>query len=307
MGPAETHGRPNSSQAHVDAPYLLLALDLDGTVLDPESRVRDATRAAVRAAVEAGVTVILASGRSPRQIRSAHAALRLDTPVVAYHGAVVVDLATGQTLYHVPVKLDVAQRVLAIIRRHHPDVNLHVETMTDTGDEWHVERLDERVQSFVDRYNSVPPDTIGEIQRLLRDEATTISRLWFRAPVDTMVTIKDQLVREMRREIDTLAFDDVTLTVLGSGVTKASAISWLAERHGIARERVMAIGDEVNDIPLLGWAGLGVAMANARAPVKELAHVVTGSNADDGAADAIWRYALRRAADGRDVEVSGKQ
>lgn len=274
-------------------PYRLLALDLDGTVLDPESRVRDATREAVAAAVDAGLAVVLASGRSPRQMRAAHAALRLDTPVVAYHGAVVVDLATGRTLHHVPVKLEVARRVLEIIRRHHPEVNLHVETMAESRDEWHVERLDERVHSFVTKYNAVPPDTVGEVQRLLRDEATMISRLWFGAPAGNMAAIKEHLLRELEGEIDTLAFDDVTLTVLGSGVTKANAIAWLAARQGVPRERVMAIGDDVNDIPLLGWAGLGVAMANAREPVKELAHVVTKSNAEDGAAEAIWRYALR--------------
>lgn len=276
--------------------FRLLALDLDGTLLDPASSLRPATHQAVREATEAGVEVVLASGRSPRHMRAIHDDLGLHSPVVAQNGAVVVDLASGAVLHHEPISLEIARHVLEIIQRYHPEVNLHVETHHGPSDAWHVDQLDERVRLFVERYRVLPPDSVGAVQQLLRDEAVLVSKLWFSAPAETMVRIKEQFMQELAAQIDTLAFDNVSLTVLSTGVSKASAIAWLADRHALGREQVMAIGDEVNDIPLLGWVGLGVAMGNAIPAVKSMAAFVTGSNAEDGAAAAIRRFILSASA-----------
>ena len=225
-------------------------------------------------------------------MRETHEALGLNTPVVAHNGAVVVDLMRHRVLHHAPVRLEVARRVLEIIQHYQPDANLHVETPQGGSDAWHVQRLDERVKLFVEKFGVMPPDSVGEIQKLLRDETVLISKLWFRAPTDTMAAIKQHLLDELAVDIGTLAFDDVSLTILATGVTKATALAWVGDRLGVRQDEVVFIGDEINDIPLLGWAGLGIAMGNALQEVKAIAQVVTLSNAQDGVAHAVYKHVL---------------
>lgn len=291
---------PKTSRSHASEParkpsllYQLLALDLDGTLLDPESRISADNRAAVAAAVARGVTVVLASGRAPRHMRDAHTALNLMTPVVAHNGAVVMDLANNHVVHHAPIALPTAREVLNIITRFQPKTNLHVETHHGPRDAWHVQELDARVALFVGKYRVAPPDSVGQIQCVLNNEPTRISKLWFRSPADVMTAIKQCLQVELPGQLETLAFDDVSLTVHATGVSKAAGVAWFAQQMAIPQESVLAIGDEVNDAPLLAWAGMGIAMGNATTEARAAARAVTCSNAEHGVARAIERFLLR--------------
>jgi len=272
--------------------YRLLALDLDGTLLDPRGQVSPANAAAVTEAMRAGVQVVLASGRAPRHMVEFHRALRLPTPIVAYNGAVVYDVARRRAIRHEPIDLDVARRIALVLKEHDPAINLHVEFQEGPRDRWSVEAMDERLMDSLLRWQVEPPDSVGDVQALLADEATRISKLWFYAEAGSMVEIKRRLMEEVQDDIATLAFDDVTLTILSTGVSKATAVAWVAEQLGIAQSEVLAIGDELNDVPMLGWAGLGIAMGNAKPPAREVVAAMTLSNAEDGVAHAIRRWVL---------------
>lgn len=272
--------------------YRLLALDMDGTLLNPYGSVNPATARAVAAAVEAGVYVVLASGRAPRHMVDVHGDLELTTPLVAFNGALVYDVAMDQVIHHQPIDLDAVRRIAHLLKEHDPSINLHVETQVGGQDRWNVEVVDERLLDSALRWKAEPPHTVGEIRQLLSDEATRVSKLWFYAPSDTMAAIKRRLLTELDEHIATLAFDDVTLTILSSGVSKAAGVAWVAERYGVSQAEVMAIGDDLNDVPMLGWAGLGVAMGNARPVAREVAAAMTASNAEDGVARAIERWVL---------------
>ncbi len=272
--------------------YRLLALDMDGTLLDRGGEVHPTTARAVRAAVAAGKHVVLASGRAPRHMVDVHRQLELDTPIVAFNGALVYDAGRQEVIHHEPIDLDVVRRIAQMLKEHDPTINLHVETQEGLVDRWSVEAVDERLLDSIMRWKVEPPHSVGEIQQLLADEATRVSKLWFYAPVDTMAAIKCSMTTEFADRIATLAFDDVTLTILSSGVSKAAAVAWVAERYGVSRAEVMAIGDDLNDVPMLGWAGLGIAMGNAKPAARAVAREITGANTEHGVAQAIYRWAL---------------
>lgn len=274
------------------APYRLLAVDMDGTLLDPAGRVTPGTAAAVAAATAAGVQVVLASGRAPREMTTVHQQLALTTPFVAFNGALVLAADGREVLHHEPIDLDTARRIAVLLKEHDSAINLHVETQDGAVDHWNVEALDERMLEDMIRWQIAPPHSIGEVQRILGDETSRISKLWFYAPADAMAAIKRRIVAELHERVATLAFDDVTLTILSTGVSKASGVAWVAKRAGICQAEVLAIGDDLNDVPLLGWAGLGVAMGNARPSARAVAAAVTASNAEDGVAAAIRRWVL---------------
>src|SRR5215210_2066697 len=98
---------------HGNMPYSIIALDLDGTLLTDDLRITERSQAAVRRARERGVTVVLASARPPRSMRRYWAALELETPVVAYNGALVWDLTLGKALFHEPLVPDAARGLVA--------------------------------------------------------------------------------------------------------------------------------------------------------------------------------------------------
>ena len=273
--------------------YRLLAVDMDGTLLDRQSEVHPTTAKAVRDAVAAGVYVVLASGRAPRHMLDVHRLLQLDTPIVAYNGALVYDAGRQEVIHHEPIDLDIARRIAQMLKEHDPSINLHVETQEGIVDRWSVEAVDERLLDSIMRWRVEPPHSVGEVQQLLSDEATRVSKLWFYAPVDTMAAIKRRMTAEMEDRIATLAFDDVTLTILSSGVSKAAAVAWVAERYGVSQPEVMAIGDDLNDVPMLGWAGLGIAMGNAKPAAQAVARETTATNAEHGVAQAIRRWLLQ--------------
>jgi Cof subfamily protein (haloacid dehalogenase superfamily) len=278
--------------------YRLLAVDMDGTLLNQKSEVEPTTAQAVRAAVEAGIYVVLASGRAPRHMLDVHRQLALDTPIVAFNGALVYDAGRQQVIHHEPIDLDVVRGIAHMLKEHDPAINLHVETQEGIVDRWSVEAVDERLLDSLMRWQVEPPHSVGEVQQLLSDEATRVSKLWFYAPEDTMAAIKRRMATEFADRIATLAFDDVTLTILSSGVSKASAVAWVAERYGVGQAEVVAIGDDLNDVPMLGWAGLGIAMGNAKPAARAVARETTASNAEHGVAQAIRRWLLRPAPTG---------
>lgn len=275
-------------------PYRLLAVDLDGTLLDRRSEVHPVTVRAVQAAVAAGVVVVLASGRAPRHMLDIHRQLHLDTPIVAFNGALVYDVQRQEVVHHEPIDLDVVRRIAQMLKEHDPAINLHLESQEGVVDRWSVEAIDERLLDSIMRWRVEPPHSVGEIQQLLSDEATRVSKLWFYAPVDMMEAIKRCMAAEIEDRVATLAFDDVTLTVLSSGVSKAAAVEWVAGRYGVGQSEVIAIGDDLNDVPMLGWAGLGIAMGNARPAARAVAREITGTNAEHGVAQAIERWVLSR-------------
>jgi hypothetical protein len=134
---------------------------------------------------------------------------------------------------------------------------------------------------------------VGEDFTPLDDPTTAISKLWFHTSKAAMVVIRQRMDSELAQHLGALAFDRTSLTVLAAGVSKASALRWLAAERGIAPAQVMAIGDDLNDVEMLQWAGLGVAMGNAIEEARAAADVHTVSNAEDGVALAIRRWLLQ--------------
>jgi Cof subfamily protein (haloacid dehalogenase superfamily) len=268
--------------------FSILALDLDGTLLTDDLHISERSRTAIRQARKQGVAVVLASARPPRSMRRYHQELSLETPLVAYNGALVWDVSAGGALFHEPLP-DAARALVAHLRRQHPALNLSLEC----ADRWYIDDLTEEVRRAIERYEVDPPHGIGCLEQVLAHEAEAISKLLFRGSQQTAEELLAALPRDLAERLHITTSGDWFCEVMAAGATKAAAVAWTARHLGLDPGATLAIGDSPNDIPMLQAAALGVAMGNATPMVQAAADALTASNNEDGVAEAIERYVLR--------------
>ena len=240
--------------------YRLVALDLDGTIVDSSLQVDPRDAQAVGRAVEAGVHVVACSGRPfPAALPWAHH-LALQDPLVCYQGAQVRGLDGAMLLDH-GVPHELAMEVVNFCRPR----NLHVQGYRD--DELLVER-DRPEARHYSRVSGMPFHVVPDLNEALG--ATT--------PKVVVVAAKDKIERllpEFRRRwgkrltITTSLPEYLEITSLEAD--KAKAITFLAERLAVSAGETVALGDGRNDAPMLDWAGLGVAVEGAAPEVLEVA------------------------------------
>ncbi|MCW3790193.1 Cof-type HAD-IIB family hydrolase [Paenibacillus sp. LS1] len=284
--------------------YKLLALDLDGTMLNPDKVITLKTRSSIQQLMSANVNVTIASGRFPASVWLHAREVSMNFPLVALNGAVTVDPLTGQLLDGVALKIEDLLFMLDIIEQegvyiHFYGYNvLYVQEINDINRNWAVnnkvnrpeldspEELDAKQADFI-RFVEVGQD--------FRTFVSQMPDMLFKAAV----ICTDQDSREkLFRILDESGVFRCTRTgslrfdVNSVGVSKRGALERLCHEHHIERAQVAAVGDYDNDLDMLQWAGLGIAMGNAEPHVKEIANVVTGSNTEDGVAQAIHTYLL---------------
>jgi Cof subfamily protein (haloacid dehalogenase superfamily) len=266
----------------------LVASDLDGTLLRPDETVSERTRAALVAAREAGITVVLVSGRPPRSLGPIAERIGVGGIAICANGALVWDLDRGTMVDSTPLAADLATRLVHGLRKAIPGARFAVELEDGFG----------REPGWSDSLQPVRPEALeADALELITGPVT---KLLVRQP--------DLPFEELAERARHAVGEDAVVTWAGlrlveisaAGVTKASALEWLCRRLGIDAAEVVAVGDMANDLAMLAWAGTGVAVANAAPEVLEAADEVTAANTDDGVALLLERIL---AADGGGVSA----
>lgn len=271
----------------------LLALDVDGTVAGNDRQVSSVVRAAVAAAQARGVSVTLATGREFRSAQRFARDLGLSTPLICSQGAVIKDCVTLDVLQHVPLSGTLAAEAITMLH----DTGVCV--IANIDDKLYIVEDGPGFANFARRWGTPNPEHVVVAPNLaaVTRETPPTKVMFFGDP-----SIVD---REFARISDhfgeALAFvrSDVTVgEMIAPGLSKGIALATVADRLGVERDHVIAIGDEENDVPMLQWAGLGLAMGNAPDAVKRMADAVIPSVDEDGVAWAIDRYILNVPSEG---------
>jgi HAD superfamily hydrolase (TIGR01484 family) len=286
-------------------PRLLLALDCDGTLLDPAGAIRPGVRDAVRGAAARGALVTLATGRRLGAARHYAEALGLRTPLVLHDGAAVQDPLTGALLYQDPLPPALVVRLVAAILDHdlHP-VACRL-TADPSGDTLHVLAESERDPLIAAYLAARSPVARGD--RAALERAAPVARLSGMGPVGAARRFAAHVAGRLEdfgcavRLNAPLAYAALPFhmaQVTNGGCSKALALAALAARHGLTLADCVAVGDGENDLELLreveAAGGAGVAMGQAPPAVRAAAgHTVAGNDAD-GVAEAVARFVLPR-------------
>jgi Cof subfamily protein (haloacid dehalogenase superfamily) len=257
----------------------LVATDLDGTIVRGDGTISDRTRDTLARVEQAGAILVLVTGRPPRWMPPVVEATGHRGLAVCANGAIVYDLHTGTIVRHSLLDAAAAGQVVAALRRDVPGIAFAVER-ADTGFA--------HEPAYLPRWDSTDERSMGPVEELV---AAGVVKLLARH--EGMGA--DELLAAAHRSVGALgtlthSSTDGLLEISATGVSKATGLASLAEEHGIGAADVVAFGDMPNDLPMLAWAGRGIAVANAHAEVLALADEVTGSVEDDGVAAYLSQW-----------------
>ncbi|MCX7707408.1 MAG: Cof-type HAD-IIB family hydrolase [Anaerolineae bacterium] len=272
-------------------PFRLLAFDYDGTAAVDGALPSPRVVAAIEAALSAGIHLVLATGRSYPSASRYAAALGLRDPVICMQGAMVKELADGRrTLLCEPLPCEPLRDLLA--RAEELDLDL-----TIYGED-HFYYVDMRhPQAFYDRWFGLPMYRVGSFGEAC-DRLAARGQQPLKALIIGEPEQNDRVIGELRAvcagRLAVVRSHALFVEVMSPRASKGQALAFLAQRFGIAREETLAVGDSDNDISMIRWAGMGVAMGNATDDVKAVADWIAPSVAEDGLAAVIERLALGR-------------
>ena len=268
----------------------LLAFDLDGTLLNSRGEILESSKQAIRAARDAGVKVVLATGRHHVAARPYHYELELDTPVVCCNGAYIMDYSLPDPVYSNPLSKEQAQHIIAIAHEYGLHMLMYVDdAMTFEVLNPHMEKLcawasrqPEIVRPNIQQIASIP-ERMASAKAIHKFVLSHPDQDHFLAAYQRIVAL-DEFSCE-RSWID--RFD-----ITSSGNTKGSTLLRLAAQWDIDARNIIAVGDNDNDVSMIQIAGLGVAMDDGSEPLKRCADLIIGGNDEDSIAAFIESHVL---------------
>jgi Cof subfamily protein (haloacid dehalogenase superfamily) len=256
-------------------PFRLAAIDLDGTLLRSDGSLADRTRAALAATA---LEVVIVSARGPRGVGEVADAAGLGGTAIASNGAAIVDLATRRVIRERAIESEVAAALVAEIRERLPGVLFGIERDAFAHE-----------QGFAAWNWTPPPDTrVADALELLDEPPRKLIVLHAEQALDAVA----EAVREVVGDRAAVYISgEWVVEISAAGVNKATALAELCEERGIAAEEVIAFGDHQNDVPMLAWAGRGVAVENAHPDTIAIADEIAPSCDDDGVAQVLEHLA----------------
>ncbi|WP_373526838.1 Cof-type HAD-IIB family hydrolase [Nostoc sp.] len=267
----------------------LLVLDIDGTIAGESNTVSKPVKQAIVAAQAQGIQIAIATGRMYCSALRFHQDIGSTLPLMAYQGAWIQDPITQKIHRHWAVSKEIAHQLIDYFEQ--PELRSLLSVHFYINDQLYVRELTRETQIYAER-SGVIPIPVGDLRQALTNEPTKILALCD----DTDVI--NQLLGNLRRQY-TPAELYLTTSVAtffeatNASVNKGTAVRYLTEDLlGLQIANVMAIGDNFNDLEMLEYVGLGVAMGNAPAGVQAIAHWVAPSVEEDGAAVAIEKFLL---------------
>jgi hypothetical protein len=258
----------------------LVAMDLDGTLLTSDKRISPVSQAILQRARATGVHVVLASARPPRSVMGFYTQLGLDTPMINYNGALVYDPPSQRVVAHRPIPAGVACEIVHDARSRHADVVVSAEIL----DRWLTDRVDERFQTETARH--CKPDVLAPMAEWLNQPVTKLLLLGEQA---MLTSLRKHIVRAYEHQVTVVQTEGFLLQIMHATTSKAQALREVAAELGVRREETLAVGDNANDVGMLQWAGVSVAVANACPDALAVANFITDHHDDDGAAMAVQR------------------
>lgn len=265
--------------------YRLIVTDMDGTLLNREQELTKKNREAIDFAIENGVKVALASGRMYDSARQHIEYLNMDIPIIACNGSLIKS-SDGKLIYSKKIDTDLCLKAAAVLERYGVYYQCQHEDILFCRDTDNIDSVYYRINEFMKTQTKVV------IEKDLKKSIQNNDILKF-----TIIEEDDaSMLPIIRKELETIKGLKITsswennIEIMSNGVDKGEAIKMLCKHLNIDRSEIIAIGDNYNDIEMIEYAGLGVAMGNSNDDIKKIADYVTDTNEESGFANAIFKF-----------------
>ncbi len=257
--------------------YKLVALDIDGTIRGADRPVSDRTRRAIERVSQTGAVITLATGRMFHSAMASTAELNITTPVISYQGAHIADPITGEVLWHRPLTRDMALASLGELAAWRGDV------LAYHADQVYVDKL----TPWVEEYGERNQGRIHVVEALKELAARGLTRLVVVGGEDEIRDLELRLKASYDSRLHITRSLPHFCEILHPGGGKHNALAWLCRHLGISQGDTVAFGNGYNDVHMLKWAGLAVAVEGAVREVLAVADRVAPPMEEDGAAQVL--------------------
>ncbi len=262
--------------------FKLIAIDLDDTLLGSDLKISEGTKDAIRECTRRGIYVTIATGRMLRAALPFAKELEISVPIITYNGALIAYPYSREVLYHSPIPLEYARKVVTYASRKGLHLNVYI------NDKLYAEDGYEEAEIYSRTYN-IPLIYVDDLTSSLKEEPTKLLSIG-----------EPELILDFKKDLEEELGDNLHLTrskpeyfeIMNNGVSKGHALSFLTQTLGFKRDEIIAIGDSYNDVEMIEFAGVGVAVGNASAYVKERADYIAPSNEEEGVRWVIKRFIL---------------
>lgn len=264
----------------------LLVLDIDGTLTNSKKEITPKTMDALNELRDAGHMIVLASGRPTAGIKQVADALALEKTggyVLAFNGARIIDWKTGEVVFQQTLDHEYLPELVAAAKEHNLTIMTYKDEYAIAGTE------PNEYAEFEARINRM---ILEQHDDFLSYVDFDINKCLMSGDPKDVKICEDQVVASLGEKLSIFKSEDFFLEIMAKNIDKAASLDRLVSSLGMTKEQVVCCGDGYNDISMIQYAGVGVAMANAKAEVKEAADVITGSCDEDGLVPIIQKYFL---------------
>lgn len=273
--------------------YKLICMDMDGTLLNDKKEVSERCKIAISKAHELGVKVVIATGRIFVSAEYYGDIIGVKAPIIASNGAYVREKDSDRSIYEQGLGAENYQLIVELLKKH--DIVPHFYT----EDTIYTEKLIHSSLTYKKANKTLPANRQVKIEvvedwnelfsnkkpRLIKSMAVGDNEEKMKIAKEEFIKLdKFQVVSSMKNSFE----------VMAKTTSKGNALKKLCDYYGIDRNEIISVGDNENDISMIKFAGLGVAMGNAEEAVKKIADYVTATNEEDGVAKVIEKYILER-------------
>lgn len=266
--------------------YRLLAVDLDGTLLNSDGVLTEKTIDSVRRLIDSGAVFTVSTGRSLQGVEGILNTIGVggDMPVITYNGAMIIMYKSKRILFESALSLDDSMDIIKLGSRYGTNIMVWSKNILYSS------RLNEEAYTYSAISGVTPrllPQSTAELLELLKDGATKI--LWY-DDTEKITGYLNEVGDHLKDSVNFHTSQPYFLEFVDSSSSKAKAMEKLTSLINIKREEMVAVGDGLNDLSMIEYAGLGIAMENGHGKVKERANEVTLSNDEDGVSAVIEKY-----------------
>lgn len=266
--------------------YRMIVLDLDGTLTNRDKEITPRTREALFKLKQSGGVIVLASGRPTYGIMPIAKELKLHETggyILSFNGGRIIDCKSGETIFAKELPVTSNQRIIRMAKEYGVNILTYEDDLiiaADASDEYVckesvINKLEVKEVKDMENYVTFPV-----VKYLLLEEGNYLAM------------VEPKMKAALGRDYSVYRSEPYFLEILPKGIDKAASLERLLERLGMSKEEMIACGDGYNDLSMIQYAGLGVAMENAVLPVRNAADYITASNNDDGIAQVVEKFML---------------
>jgi Cof subfamily protein (haloacid dehalogenase superfamily) len=264
--------------------YRLVAIDVDGTLLNSAHKLSQGNELALRELVDRGIHVVIATGKPYVSIAGLVAHLRLTSPQITSEAAIVTDPVTGKILKRTGVPFDLASQVVDI------SMELNATLVISAGDKIFAREINEDIEYLL-TYGDPVPELMNDLREALQPLPTHLMLITYRKDA-LFLSAEERFRRELGAKLRIHRSVPYYLNFVNRDVSKGKTLQEVCQLLDVDIKETLVIGDSENDLTMFEVAGCAVAMGNSPERIKEQAHYVTDTNDQDGVAHAIHHLIL---------------